>query len=76
MFYLEFLPLSVRMLIITNPEVAIQANQVHNWAKPPLLHELIMDLSGGPHMFVMPETQWKPWRNIFGHGSGENYTTS
>lgn len=76
MFYLDFWPLSVPMLVITNPEAAIQANQVHNLDKPPLLHELMMDLAGGPHMFMMPEKEWKPWRKTFNAGFSENYILS
>ncbi|KAF1978689.1 cytochrome P450 [Bimuria novae-zelandiae CBS 107.79] len=55
MFYLDFWPLSVPTHVITNPEAAIQANQMHNLDKPPLLHDLMMDLAGGPHMFMTSE---------------------
>ncbi|KAH7126605.1 cytochrome P450 [Dendryphion nanum] len=76
MFYLDFWPMTVPMLIVNNPEAAIQANQVHNLDKPPILHDLMTDLSGGPHMFMMPEKEWKPWRRVFNTGFSDGYILS
>ncbi|KAF4633640.1 hypothetical protein G7Y89_g4481 [Cudoniella acicularis] len=67
-FYLDMWPLSPLFQAVVSPNAAITATQTNPklaCKKPDLLPQLFKPLAGGPNLFDMPESEWKPWRAIF-----------
>lgn len=53
LFYLDLWPFSVPMIIITSPDLAIQACQQHDLIKPAALKPFFMPFSGGDDLFTV-----------------------
>lgn len=73
MFYLDFWPFTIPVLVVSNPHAADQIMR-HSWVqKPQNVFDAFMQMSGGPNLITMPEDPWKRWRTIFNPGFGSGY---
>jgi cytochrome P450 len=73
MFYLDFWPFTIPLLVVANPYAADQIMK-HTWIdKPKNVFEAFWQMSGGPNMITMPEKPWKRWRAIFNPAFGPGY---
>ncbi|KAF1839160.1 cytochrome P450 71B25 [Decorospora gaudefroyi] len=72
-FYIDCWPFSSPLLIVTSPEVAMQAcSQEHDLPKPAILIPFFAPLAGGPNLFDMNGTEWKRSRALFNPGFSNN----
>ncbi|KAJ4982701.1 AflN/verA/monooxygenase [Stagonosporopsis vannaccii] len=67
-FYIDVWPFTSPLLVITSPELAMQACQEHDLPKPDVLLPFFAPIAGGPSMFVMNGAEWKRTRSLFNHG--------
>jgi cytochrome P450 len=67
-FYIDLWPFTSPLLIITSPELAVQACQEYDLPKPDMLHAFFAPLVGGPNMFLMNGAEWKRSRALFNPG--------
>jgi cytochrome P450 len=73
MFYLDFWPFTIPLLVVANPYAADQIMR-HAWVdKPKNVFDAFEQMSGGPNLITMPEAPWKRWRAIFNPGFGPGY---
>jgi hypothetical protein len=73
MFYLDFWPFTIPVLVVANLFAAEQTMQ-HAWVeKPQNVFYAFWQMSGGPNLVTMPEGPWKRWRAIFNPGFGSGY---
>jgi hypothetical protein len=73
MFYLDFWPFTIPLLVVANPYAADQIMK-HAWVdKPKNVFDAFWQMSGGPNMITMPEKPWKRWRAIFNPAFGPGY---
>lgn len=71
-FYIDVWPFSSPLLVITSPELAVQACQEYDLPKPDILVPFFAPIAGGPNMFTMNGTEWKRTRSLFNHGFSTN----
>ncbi|MCJ1420219.1 hypothetical protein MMC32_006576 [Xylographa parallela] len=66
-FYVDLWPIGVPFMIVTSPNLAIQATQTSKIAltRPLELQNWFRPITGGPAMFDMSVEEWKPWRALF-----------
>ena len=78
LFYIDLWPASGLMMIVTSPLVAAQAAQTNAkicYERASMLQRFFKPIAGGPNLFDMTESEWRPWRAIFSKGfSTENVT--
>jgi cytochrome P450 len=67
-FYMDAWPFSHPLMIVTSPEMAIQACQEHDLPKPDVLVPFFAPFAGGPNLFVMNGAEWKHSRALFNPG--------
>lgn len=73
MFYLDFWPFTIPLLVVANPHAADQIMK-HAWVdKPQNVVDAFDHMSGGPNLITMPEKPWKRWRAIFNPAFGSGY---
>ncbi|MCJ1311863.1 hypothetical protein MMC25_005536 [Agyrium rufum] len=78
LFYIDTWPVSGILLVNVSPEIA---SQVHadphvSMQRPLLLPRWFQPISGGPNLFDLPESQWKPWRSVFSKGFNAEHVLS
>ena len=71
-FYIDTWPFSNPLMIITSPDLAIQACQEHDLPKPDVLVPFFEPLAGGPNLFVTNGAEWKRARTLFNPGFSSN----
>jgi cytochrome P450 len=71
-FYIDVWPITSPLLIITSPELAIQACQEHDLPKPDILIPFFAPFAGGPNLFDMNGAEWKRSRALFNPGFSAN----
>jgi cytochrome P450 len=67
-FYVDTWPFSSPLMIVTSPEMAMQACQEYDLPKPPILIPFFAPFAGGPNLFDMNGTEWKRSRALFNPG--------
>ncbi|PVH97051.1 cytochrome P450 [Periconia macrospinosa] len=67
-FYIDVWPFANPLLVITSPELAVQACQEHDLPKPDVLVPFFAPIAGGPNLFVMNGAEWKHSRALFNPG--------
>jgi cytochrome P450 len=67
-FYMDVWPFSTPLLVITSPELAVQACQEHDLPKPDVLVPFFAPIAGGSNLFVMNGAEWKRSRALFNPG--------
>jgi cytochrome P450 len=73
MFYLDFWPFTILVLIVSNPHAADLIMR-HFWVqKPQNVLDAFLQMSGGLNLVTMPEGPWKRWRSIFNQGFSPAY---
>ncbi|KAF2870341.1 putative cytochrome P450 [Massariosphaeria phaeospora] len=72
-FYMDFWPFNVPLLVVGSPFAAAQVMQHINIPKPVTISDAFLQMTGGPSLITMPETTWKRWRSIFAPGFSEGY---
>ncbi|KAL1606205.1 hypothetical protein SLS60_003606 [Paraconiothyrium brasiliense] len=68
MFLIDLWPVAETMLIVFNPEAAMQVAQKMNLPKATFNHVITAPITGGPSMLSMNGSQWKTWRSLFNPG--------
>lgn len=68
-FYVELLPFSSPLLVVTSTDLAIQACQERDLPKPPFLIPFFAPFVGGPDLFDMNGTEWRHSRALLNPGS-------
>jgi cytochrome P450 len=71
-FYIDVWPFTSPLLIVTSPELALQACQEYDLPKPKILLPFFAPIAGGPSLFVMNGTEWKRSRALFNPGFSAN----
>ena len=71
-FYIDLWPFTSPLLVITSPELAIQACQEHDPPKPAILIPFFAPFAGGPNLFDMNGAEWKRSRALFNPGFSAN----
>jgi hypothetical protein len=70
-YYLDLWPMAGIFMVIHSPTTAIsvtQTNTLISMRKADLLPRFFKPIAGGPNLFDMPESEWKPWRAVFNKG--------
>lgn len=77
-YYIDMWPVSGLLFIIVSPHIAnqIHANPNMSMQRPPLLPRFFKPIAGGPNMFDMRETDWKPWRAVFSRAFSTEHVLS
>ncbi|KAF2642012.1 cytochrome P450 [Massarina eburnea CBS 473.64] len=70
-FYVDVWPFGNSLLVITSPELAVQACQKYDLPKPEVLVPFFAPIAGGPNLFVMNGAEWKRSRALFNTGFSE-----
>lgn len=73
-FYIDVWPFGSPLLIITSPELAMQACQEFDLPKPDVLIPFFAPIAGGPNLFVVNGEEWKRSRALFNPGFSANVT--
>ncbi|KAH8701392.1 cytochrome P450 71B25 [Phaeosphaeriaceae sp. PMI808] len=71
-FYIDVWPFTSPLLVVTSPEIAIQACQEYDLPKPDVLIPFFAPLTGGPNLFTMNGAEWKRSRALFNPGFSAN----
>ncbi|KAL4751945.1 hypothetical protein BDW72DRAFT_212345 [Aspergillus terricola var. indicus] len=64
-FYIDLWPFTMPVLVVTSPELAVQACQTYALPKPDLLDAIVNPLAGGRTMFTQNGPEWKRSRDLF-----------
>jgi hypothetical protein len=72
-FYLDLWPFSHPLLVISSPELTIQACQEHDLSKPAVLKPFFHPFAGGDNLFVTNGPEWKHASKLFTPGFNANY---
>jgi cytochrome P450 len=64
-FYIDLWPFTSPLLVVTSPELAMQACQEHDLPKPAILKPFFAPFAGGPNLFDMNGAEWKRSRALF-----------
>lgn len=77
-FYVDLWPVTGLFLIVVSPNVATQihANAKISMERPSLLPRFFKPICGGPSMFDLRESKWRPWRAVFSRGFGADHILS
>ena len=67
-FYIDVYPFTNPLLVITSPELAIQACQEFDLPKPSVLTTFFAPITGGPSLFITNGAEWKRSRALFNPG--------
>ncbi|KAG0652541.1 Cytochrome P450 59 [Hyphodiscus hymeniophilus] len=73
LLYLDLWPFSMPMIVVTSPDLSIQACQQHDLTKPAALKYFLEPFSGGEDLFTMNGLEWKRSRAMFAPGFNANY---
>ena len=77
-FYIDLWPLSGLYLAVISPTAAIQATQTSGISceRPRLLERFFKPIAGGPNLFDLIESDWRPWRAVFNKGFSTDHILS
>jgi hypothetical protein len=78
-FYLDLWPMSGLFLTVISPTTAISVTQTNpklSMERPHLLERFFKPIAGGPNLFDLHESQWRPWRAVFAKGFSEQHIFS
>ncbi|KAF2440902.1 cytochrome P450 [Karstenula rhodostoma CBS 690.94] len=67
-FLMDYWPVFQPVLMISGPDIAIQASTKYDLPKPRDQQESFRPIIGGPSLITMNEQQWKIWRSLFSSG--------
>ncbi|KAF1976199.1 cytochrome P450 [Bimuria novae-zelandiae CBS 107.79] len=67
-FLMDYWPVFQPVLMISGPDLAIQASIKHDLPKPRDQQDSFRPIIGGPSLITMNEQQWKRWRSLFNPG--------
>jgi len=67
-FYVDLWPFTSPLMIVTSPEMAMQACQEYDLPKPPILIPFFAPFAGGANLFDMNGAEWKRSRALFNPG--------
>lgn len=73
LFYLDLWPFSNPLIVVSSPDLSIQACQQHDLPKPSILDAFFRPLAGGDNLFTMNGAEWKRSRALFNPGFSANY---
>ena len=79
LYYIDLWPASGMMIIVASPSVANQVAQTNTkicFDRAAMLQRFFKPIAGGPNLFDMAETEWRPWRAIFNKGFSTEQVTS
>ncbi|KAF2651398.1 cytochrome P450 [Lophiostoma macrostomum CBS 122681] len=75
-FLMDLWPIFQPVLMISGPELAIQASIKHDLPKPHHQQESFRPIIGGPSLITMNNEQWKMWRSLFSPGFSASHMLS
>ncbi|KAL4945664.1 hypothetical protein BDV06DRAFT_209275 [Aspergillus oleicola] len=64
-FYIDLWPFTMPLLVVTSPDLAVQACQTYALPKPAILDAFVNPLAGGRTMFTQNGPEWKRSRDLF-----------
>ncbi|KAL4934895.1 hypothetical protein BDV06DRAFT_208071 [Aspergillus oleicola] len=64
-FYIDLWPFTMPLLVVTSPDLAVQACQTYALPKPSILDAFVNPLTGGRTMFTQNGPEWKRSRDLF-----------
>ncbi|KAE8414445.1 putative N-alkane-inducible cytochrome P450 [Aspergillus pseudocaelatus] len=64
-FYIDAWPFTEPLLVVTSPDLAVQASQTYALPKPPVLAKFFNPFAGGPNLFTTNGPEWKRTRGLF-----------
>lgn len=67
-FYIDLWPFGNPLLVITSPDLAMQACQEYDLPKPDVLIPFFAPITGGPNLFITNGAEWKRSRALFNPG--------
>jgi cytochrome P450 len=76
MFLMDYWPAFEPVLMITGPDIAIQASTKYDLPKPHGQESSFRPIVGGPSFITMNDAQWKQWRSIFNPGFSASHMLS
>ena len=76
MFLMDLWPAFEQVLMITGPDIAIQASTKYDLPKPRNQQNSFRPIVGGPSFITMNDVQWKQWRSIFSPGFSASHMLS
>lgn len=68
MFLIDLWPVAESMVVVCNPEAAVEVTQKLNLAKHPFNRIIAAPVTGGESILGMNGAQWKTWRALFNPG--------
>ncbi|KAL6235164.1 hypothetical protein BDW75DRAFT_251072 [Aspergillus navahoensis] len=68
MFLLDTWPVFPALVMVYDPEAALQVSTKYNLPKSAIFPSLMHPITGGPSMISMNDAEWKKWRSIFNPG--------
>ncbi|PLB45553.1 cytochrome P450 71B25 [Aspergillus steynii IBT 23096] len=71
-FYIDLWPFTMPLLVVTSPDLAVQACQTYALPKPDILNAFVDPLAGGPTMFTQNGPEWKRSRDLFNNRFSTN----
>lgn len=75
-FLMDLWPVFQPVLMISGPDLAIQASSKYDLPKPRDQQESFRPIIGGPSLITMNEQQWKIWRSLFSSGFSTSHMLS
>jgi cytochrome P450 len=72
MYCLDLWPFFRPLMVISSPQLAIQACQEYDLPKPDILKTFFAPIAGGEGMFVSNGSEWKQHRALFNPGFSAN----
>jgi cytochrome P450 len=75
-FLMDHWPVFQPMLMISGPDIAMQASTKYDLPKPRDQQDSFRPIIGGPSLITMNEQQWKMWRSLFSSGFSASHMLS
>jgi cytochrome P450 len=67
-FLMDFWPIYPPLLMVYNPEAAVQLTTKLNLPKTDMHLKFMKPITGGPNLISMNDQEWKTWRSFFNPG--------
>lgn len=74
LYCLDLWPFFRPLMVVSSPQIAIQACQEYDLPKPDILKTFFAPIAGGEGMFVSNGPEWKRHRTLFNPGFSANAT--
>lgn len=71
--YLDMWPFGGPLMVVSSPDIAVQACQNHDLDKPALLKPFFEPFAGGENLFTMNGLEWKRSRAMVAPGFNPSY---